>query len=270
MKYSNLGKLLLGAFLLILPVVPEARGEDGQAIVDKASLAYYYGGDDGRADVKLTIKDKAGRERVRELILLRMDIEDGGDQRFYLYFKHPFDVEGMVFMVWKHADSTGKETADDERWLYVPASDLVQMVSVMDKRSSFAGSHVVYEDVSGRGTRLDNHKLTGEDERYYYIKSTPKDPSTVEFSYYTVKIDKETYLPMSGEYYNKKGEAFKRVKVEEVKTIDGVPTIVKGRVTDLRGGETLMEFSGVEYNIGLKEGIFKERYLRKPLRKWLK
>jgi hypothetical protein len=40
---------------------------------------------------------------------------------------------------------------------------------------------------------------------------------------------------------------------------------------DLRtGGETTIEYTGVEYNVGLPKDIFTERYLRKPPIKYIK
>jgi len=57
------------------------------------------------------------------------------------------------------------------------------------------------------------------------------------------------------------------VEALEVKNIQGFPTVVKSRVKDLSsGGETVALFKKIKYNIGLKERIFTERYLRRPPR----
>ena len=122
-------------------------------IVEKSNLAYYYAGNDGRADLTMTITDRRSRERTREMTLLRLDIEDGGAQKFFVYFKKPSDVKKMVFMVWKQVKG------DDDRWLYLPAIDLVRRIASSDKRSSFAGGAFTYEDVSGRRSADDTHEL---------------------------------------------------------------------------------------------------------------
>ena len=137
-------------------------------IVEKANLASYYAGNDGKSDVKMTITDSQGRQRVREFRILRMDLEDGGEQKFYVYFKKPSDVAKMVFMVWKHLG------VNDDRWLYLPALDLVRRIDASDKRSSFVGSHFIYEDVSGRGVEEDSHELIDTTEKYYKIKMSQK------------------------------------------------------------------------------------------------
>jgi hypothetical protein len=43
--------------------------------------------------------------------------------------------------------------------------------------------------------------------------------------------------------------------------------VIKSRVKDLTGGgETVSEFTRIKYDIGLKDKIFTERYLRSPPR----
>ncbi len=230
-------------------------------IVNQANLAAYYAGNDGRAEVMMTIVDSQGRTRKREFVILRRDTTDGGRQQFYVYFKKPSDVRKMVFMVHKNIDK------DDDRWLYLPALDLVKRISASDKRTSFVGSHFLYEDVSGRSINEDTHELIETTDDYYVIKNIPKDSTSVEFSAYTVWVDKKNHLPVKAEYLDKNERKYRTVEALEVKNIQGFPTVVKSRVKDLSsGGETVALFKKIKYNIGLKERIFTERYLRRPPR----
>jgi hypothetical protein len=160
-------------------------------------------------------------------------------------------------MVLKHADIS----KDDDRWLYLPALDLVKRIAAGDKRTSFVGSDFLYEDVSGRNLEEDTHELTDTNEQYYVVKNTPKKPETVEFSYFNVSIDRRNFVPMKMEFYDK---LYRVIESQKVETIQGFPTIVKSVVSDLNSGsKTEMEFSEVKYNIGLGD-IFTERYLRRP------
>lgn len=92
---------------------------DVQTIVNKANIVAYYQGKDGKAHVKMVITNKQGQQREREFNILRKDIEDGGDQKYFLYFQRPPDIRRTVYMVHKHADPD----KDDDRWLYLPALD---------------------------------------------------------------------------------------------------------------------------------------------------
>ena len=229
-------------------------------VVEKAEKASYYAGKDGRADVKMIIISPSGRKRIREFTILRLNTK-GKDQKFYVYFRAPSDVRKMAYLVWKHV---GKE---DDRWLWLPALNLVKRIAPGDKRTSFVGSDFYYEDVSGRDIKDDIHKIIKETDRWYVIKNIPKDPDSVEFSYYIVWIDKKTFLPMKAEYYDRQGRLYRRITAEKIDIIQKYPTVVKAVAEDIiRGSKTINIFSNIRYNVGLKERIFSERFLRRPPR----
>jgi len=248
-------------------------------IVEKANLMAYYQGDDGKSHVSMVITayDKMddqgnpiGEEkksvRTREFNILRRDVKDGGDQDYYVYFQKPADVRGTVFMVHKHTDPK----QDDDRYLYLPALDLVKRIAAGDKRTSFVGSDFLYEDVSGRSLLEDQHDLVETNDTYYVIKNTPIAPDSVEFSSYTVWIDRKTYMPVKMEYVDKNGKFYRRVEALKIETIQDFPTVTLSKVTDLeKKSTTEMAFSEIQYNIKLKD-IFSERYLRRPPQEALK
>ncbi|MCF8035403.1 MAG: outer membrane lipoprotein-sorting protein [Desulfobacteraceae bacterium] len=251
-----------------------------ETIVNRANRAAYYQGEDGRADVRMRIIDSQGRERNRELTILRRDNappedqadqygedEYTGDQRYYVYFKAPSDVRNTVFLVWKHVNVD----QNDDRWLYLPDLDLVKRISASDKRTSFVGSHFFYEDISGRNTNLDEHELADVTDTYYILDNTPKNPDNVEFSRYRMWIHKDTFLPIQIEYYDARGEAYRRYTVENVSRPQDYITVTKAKMADLQsGGHTIVEYTDVEYDVGLPKNIFAERYLRKPPMEYIK
>ncbi|MCK5287487.1 MAG: outer membrane lipoprotein-sorting protein, partial [Candidatus Omnitrophica bacterium] len=89
--------------------------EDVNEIINKANLTAYYGGYDGRAVVTMTITDSQQRERKRVFKILRLDVLDGSEQKYYVYFLEPSDVRDMVYMVWKQMNK------EDDRWMYLSA-----------------------------------------------------------------------------------------------------------------------------------------------------
>ena len=267
---SSLRNKFIGAALFVAAAVSPAFAQtspDVQQIVDHASAAAYYQGRDGKAKVSMVITDGQGRERTREFVIIRTDVDDvdNGEQRFYVLFNRPADVNRTAFMVWKHV---GK---DDDRWLYLPALDLVKRIAASDERTSFVGSHFYYEDVSGRGPDEDNHVLVEETDNYYIIESTPKNPDGVEFSKYKNWIHKATFIPVKTEYYDKSGEVYRIYSATKVDTVEGHPTVIESKMEDKKiGGATTMSYSAVEYDLGLPEDIFTERYLRTPPRQYLR
>jgi len=234
---------------------------DIETIVNKANHVAYYQGDDGKSKVNMVITDKSGGKREREFIILRKDVMDGGDQKYFVYFHKPADVRKMTYMVHKHTQLD----KDDDRWLYMPALDLVKRIAAGDKRTSFVGSDFLYEDVSGRSLEEDTHQLLQTTDELYVLKNIPKKPDTVEFSYFTVAIDRKTFVPMKMEFYDKQNALYRIIESKKIEKIQDFHTVVKSEVRDLKTkSRTEMEFGNVQYNIGLSDDIFSERYLRRP------
>lgn len=252
---------------LLLATALPALAAEVDVIVSKANHAAYYQGDDGRAKVDMTITDSQGRERTRQFVILRKDADKGTDsaQKFYVFFRRPADVNRTAFLVWK------RPGADDDRWLYLPALDLVKRIAASDERTSFVGSHFFYEDVSGRNPAEDQHVLEEETSEYYVLKSTPKDPSPVEFASYKTWIHRGTFIPVKSEYYNEEGKVYRTYEALEVQNIGGFPTVTRARMSDTQmGGQTTIEYKDVKYDVGLPDDLFTERYLRNAPRKYLR
>ena len=237
--------------------VAHAAEMTADEIVSKANEAAYYAGRDGRAMVTMSLSDG----RSREFVILRKNVSGSQDQKFYVYFKDPADVRKMSYLVWKHVGG------DDDRWLFLPALNLVKRIAPGDKRTSFVGSDFLYEDVSGRGPDEDSHEMVETTDTQYVVNNVPKDSTTVEFSSYQVWIDRDTFLPHKAEYLDKNGKLYRRVTSEKIKTIQDHPTATEQRAEDLaRGTSTTILFSEIKYDIGLKANIFTERFLRRPPR----
>ncbi|MDA3797660.1 MAG: outer membrane lipoprotein-sorting protein [Kiritimatiellae bacterium] len=226
-------------------------------IVAKANDVSYYAGDDGRAEVSMKLSDG----RSRDFVILRKDVPGGLDQMFYVYFKDPSDVRKMSFLVHK------RPAESDDRWLFLPALNLVKRIAPGDKRTSFVGSDFLYEDVSGRGLQEDKHELFETTDSQYIVKNVPKTPSSVEFSSYKVWIDKDTFMPRKAEYFDKNQKLYRRILSNKIKVIQNYPTALEQVVEDVaRGTSTTSNFSKVEYDVGLNDRIFTERFLRRPPR----
>jgi outer membrane lipoprotein-sorting protein len=249
--------------------VAQAQALSAEEIAAKAQKAFYYAGKDIKAKVLMKLISKNGKERTRELTMLRLNKGDKGEQKYYMYFHRPADVRGMSFMVWKY---TGK---DDDRWLYIPAIKLVKRIAADDKNSSFVGSDFSYEDISGRDLKDDTHTLKGEEsvngKAVYVLESVPREPKSAYYSRKVAWIDKETFLPLKEEYYDKRGKLYKTFTAEEIETIQGIATIMKRTMANVQNGHrTEVTFSEVKYNVGLRENLFSERYLRSAPREWIR
>ena len=236
-------------------------------IIAKSRLAFYYAGRDMRTKVLMELINKDGQKRIRELTMLRKDYEEGGNQKYFMYFHKPADVKDTTFMVYKYPNK------DDDRWLFIPAINLVKRIAANDKYSSFVGSDFTYEDVSGRKPEEDNHTLLRKEQlngkNCFVVESIPKAP--LEYTKRISWIDESNFLPLKEEFYDKQNELYREFEAQEVKDINGILTITKRVMKNIKTGHhTEVTFQEVEYNLGIEDDVFSERYLRKPPSEWIR
>src|SRR4030042_5510387 len=166
----------LGLIVLLMFLPFQASAMTAEDVMKKSQAAFLYPGHDFKARVVMKLITKEGKERIREMTMLRKNYgEIGGDQKYFIYFFQPADVRNMTLMVYKYP------AKDDDRWLFVPAIDLVRRIAASDARSSFVGSDFTYEDVSGRDVGSDTHRLLREEKMgdgdCYVVEGMPKEPT---------------------------------------------------------------------------------------------
>lgn len=237
-----------------------------EEIARRSLDAFYYAGDDMITRVSMTLTNAEGKKRERVLTMLRKNLAMGGNQRYYIFLDSPADVKGMTFLVWKSPDK------EDDRWIFVPAVNLVRRVAASDKRSSFVGSDFTYEDVSGRDPGDEEHKLLRTEELggrpCFVLESTPK--ARLDYARRVSWIDQERWLPLKEEYLDARGETVREFSADEVQEVGGHWTVTKRSMRNLQSGHrTDVVFESVRYDAGLEEDLFTERYLRQPPRQWI-
>ncbi len=253
-------------FLSTIGLPGAALAADATEIVQKSQAAFFEAGRDFQARVKMTLLTREGQQRLRELTMLRKNYP-AGEQKYFIYFHSPADVAGTTFMVYKYPGR------DDDRWLFIPAINLVNRIAARDSRSSFVGSDFTYEDISGRELAADRHTLLKEGElnghKVYMIESTPQ--TQAEYARKVAWIDQATFLPLKEEYYDIQGALYKVFSADEVKEILGIPTATKRTMTNVKTGhKTEVVFERIQYNVGIGDDLFSERYLRRPPERWIR
>lgn len=246
--------------------LPAQGALDANAIIARVQEAFYYPGADLKARVVMTLVSATGQTRLRELTMLRRN-DKGGDQQYFIYFHQPADVRGMTFLVLKYP------RRDDDRWLFVPAINLVRRLAARDSAQSFVGSDFTYEHVSGRDPESDRHTLRGEETRRgkdcYVVDSEARAPA--EYTRKVAWIDKAAWLPVEEEYYDVRGELFKVFTADEIRDVSGHPTLVKRTMKNVKSGHrTEVVFTDIAYDLGIEPDVFSERFLREPPRRWIR
>lgn len=263
----GIATVLTFAWAVGVQAQPAAEAPAANEIVARSLETFYYAGEDQRTRVTMRLINPQGKERRREMTLLRKNLGTGGEQRYYIYFHHPADVKGTAFMVWKYL------AREDDRWIFIPAIRLVRRIAADDKRSSFVGSDFTYEDVSGREVKDETHVLRGEEtlvgRPVYRIESVPK--AKADYVRRLSWIDRERGLPLKEEYYDIRGELLRTFTADEVREVDGHWTVTRRTMRDAQSGHrTEVAYEEIEYDVGVTEDLFSERYLRRPPRRWVR
>jgi len=256
------------------PKTEEGAKLTAEEIMSRTHLAFFYAGDDMKTRVSMSLITKDGKTRQRELVMLRKDIAEGGEQKYFIYFHKPDDIRRTTFMVWKYP------AKDDDRWIFIPAVNMVRRIAAADSHSSFVGSDFTYEDVSGRELEADTHTLLPEeklnDKPCYVIQSIPKTKS--DYTRKISRIDQQTFLPLKEEYYdiqNELSRVFTADKTEKIiinkEKEEYLWTITKRTIENTKTKHrTEVTFKEVEYNLGMKDDTFTESNLKEPPSKWIK
>ena len=101
-------------------------------------------GDDAISGMRMTLIDKHGNERIREIRFLSKDFAD--DEYQLLFFLSPADVKDTGFLTFDYDDPD----RDDDQWLYLPALKKTKRIAVGDKSGSFMGSDFSCADMTSR------------------------------------------------------------------------------------------------------------------------
>lgn len=242
----------LGLFVLCLPYAvygEELSGRQIMVLEDERP-----DGDDRYSVMRMTLINKRGRQRVREVESFSKDY--GRDKKSVMVFKKPADVKGTAFLSWDYYDPA----KEDDKWLYMPAMKKVRRISGSSKNEYFMGTDFTYDDMGDRHVDEDTHTLLGEEtvdgRACWKIESIPVDKKDM----YTRKVlwvDQKAHLILKAEYYDKDG-LVKVYRALDFKNQDGFWSVFKSEMDNVsRKHKTIMETVSMKYNTGIKDSLFR-------------
>ncbi len=218
---------------------------------------------DMAADLKMTLVDARGKERVRELKQISASF-DGVDKKI-MEFQAPADVRGTAFMNWSYTDSS----RSDDQWIYLPALTRVRRISSDGKGDSFMGSDFSYDDMGARHPDRDTHRIIGTEkisgETCWIIESTPR--SAAETYSKTISwISQERTMGLKREFYDRGGALLKILTVLEIRETGKYLIITHTDMHNIqKNHRTIMQFGSVRIDAGVTDAVFTERALMKGL-----
>ena len=121
----------------------EETPEDKGLRIAREASARDDGFGDFTAGMTMVLRDRHGRESVRQMRFKVLEVAGDGDKSLFV-FDQPRDVRGTALLT--HAHIKGQ----DDQWLYLPALKRVKRINAARRSGSFMGSEFSYEDMSAQ------------------------------------------------------------------------------------------------------------------------
>jgi hypothetical protein len=201
-------------------------------------------------------------------VVAKDDGIDNKDSRSVSIVIEPVRDKGIGMLTYSYA-AAGKE---DDNWLYLSAlgkvKRLVTSSESNDESGSFFGSEFSVEDITARKVEDYTYKLLEEvtyaNRPVWVLELIPTPERTKKSKYGKVVlwIDKDRYVILKQDLYDRNGTLFKRLNAGNVEQINNVWVARKAEMNNLLTRRvTVMELTAIAYNIDVPNEFLAQRTL---------
>ena len=256
------------AFLIVPAMVMAADEPKARAIMEKVDAR--DDGDNGTSDMTMTLIDKHGNKRVREIRARTKD--EGKDTYRIMFFISPPDVKDTGFLTYDY-DDPGK---DDDQWLYLPALRKTKRIASSDKSGSFMGSDLNYSDMTSRNLQEYDFSLMKEDavddHKVWLIQAVPRTRKVIDETGYSKSVlfvRQDNYVVVRAVHWVADSDRLKYFDVKSLELIDNIWVATEFHMTTKQGKATLhktiLTYRNVRFNQKQSPDLFTVRRLEKGL-----
>jgi len=257
--------VLRSAVLAILTLLPpialaETPEEKGLAIAiesDKRDEGFV----DSTANMRMILRNRSGKESTRNVRVKNLEVTGDGDKSLSI-FDEPADVKGTASLTWSHS------TKPDEQWLYLPALKRVKRISSKNKSGPFMGSEFAFEDIGSQEydkytyKYLRDEQINGTD--CFVLERYPVDKNS-GYTRQTTWIDKERYIPLKVDYYDRKDSLLKTLESYDFQQyLDKHWRAARLEMVNHQSGKsTTLLFDNYQFKTGLTDKDFAKNALKR-------
>lgn len=236
---------MIGIYILSFLLI---TGEEVMKNVDSQAIPT-----SSESSVKMIIR-KGNDVRERKMIVYT---KSDGDMRYSVSkFIEPADVRGTQFL----QISKKGETL---QFLFLPSLNKSRRIAGGQKKTSFMGSELTYEDMERKNIQDYEYKLIKEDENLYVVESTPKKGVDSQYSKAVFYVRKDDFAVLKTELY--KGEKLFKVIENEITKVEGkynIPTRTYVKNIE-NGNETELIIENIKVDIKVQDKYFSPDFLGK-------
>ncbi len=238
---------------------PDEKGFEIAARSDRSDRGFI----NSVVDLKMSLRNRAGKETTRALKLNTLEIpdEDLGDKSLMVFYT-PADIEGTALL------SHAKILDPDDQWLFLPALKRVKRISSVNKSGPFVGSEFAFEDFTSLElNKYDYHFLREEACGEFVCDMVERTPRYKNSGYtrQVTWIDQEVFQIRKVEFYDRRGDLLKTLLMSEYRQYEGSywrPHKME-MVNHKTGKETDLVYSDYEFKTGLTDRNFAKSALKR-------
>ncbi len=216
---------------------------------------------DFTAGLTMVLRDRHGRESVRQMRFKVLEVIADGDKSLFV-FDQPRDVQGTALLTHSHINTL------DDQWLYLPALKRVKRISASKRSGSFMGSEFSYEDMSPPEVEEYNYRYLHDEPCGELDCTVTEQVPLDEKSGYSKKLlwqDTGELRTWKMELYDRKGSHLKTLTFENYRQyLDrywraGRQTMVN----HLTGANTVLHWTDFQFRTNLDDSEFTQTALRR-------
>ncbi len=217
---------------------------------------------DNQSDMLMILKNKQQATSEREMKVKSLEGKGDTGDKTLMVFLTPRDQKGTALLTFQHTDR------DDDQWLYLPALKRVKKIASSKKSGPFMGSEFSFEDIGGQNIEDYNYKYV-KDETVdgvdcFVVESYPKDKNS-GYTKIISWIDKERYVNMKSEFYDRKKSHLKSLtpkgyKLYEDKFWRPDEMVMVNHQT---GRSTVLKQNNIAFKTGLSDSDFNKNSLKR-------
>ncbi len=239
----------------------EESAEDKGLIIAREANARNEGFGDFTAGLTMVLRDRQGRESVRQMRFKVLEVTGDGDKSLFT-FDQPRDVRGTALLTHAHINT------QDDQWLYLPALKRVKRISAGRRSGSFMGSEFSYEDMSSPEVEEYTYKYLRDESCGELMCTVTEQVPLDEKSGYSRKVvwqDTEELRAWKMELYDRRGSHLKTLTFANYRQyLDrywraGEQTMVN----HLTGTSTVLHWTDFRFGTNLDDSEFTQTALRR-------
>jgi outer membrane lipoprotein-sorting protein len=252
-------KRIIASLLFIIPVIALPQQPDASSVMSKSRDLSLTGS--MSADVSLTITEKNGSERRRDISMFSKTYQDV--EKRFIRFLAPPDVKGTAML------TVDNKNSPDDMWIYLPALKRTRRISTSEKGKSFMSSEFTNADMSSPAVAdfKDTHLEGSGKDGTWIIESTPVSKEKEGEYGYARKVSyiDSNYHLKKMEFYDSQNRLFKVINVNSNFPLKGGKFMIDNMTAEnlLTGRKSEITMKNIKEGAAVNDDVFTIQNLEK-------